>query len=181
MLTKIADNYDIGMVLSDVGLPILGVTCLILATWTTNSTNAYSAALDTTMALKIPDNRRREVTIIVGVIGTLLGAFGILNHVESFLSFLSFLVCPIGGLMMADYWIIGKGKAESWHMLPGFNWVGIISWGISAALAYAIKIEYSGIAFAIVVYLIIEHFVPSSSRKLDGDGAVIPVSVGKED
>ncbi|MBK5247109.1 MAG: cytosine permease, partial [Peptostreptococcaceae bacterium] len=71
-LTKIANNYDISSVLTDVGVPLLGATCLILATWTTNSTNAYSAALDVTMALKVPDNRRREVTIIVGVIGTLL-------------------------------------------------------------------------------------------------------------
>ena len=181
LLTKIANNYDISAVLTDVGVPILGVTCLILATWTTNSTNAYSAALDTTMALKIPDNRRREVTIIVGIIGTLLGAFGILNHVESFLSFLSFLVCPIGGLMMADYWIVGKGKVKSWHIVPGFNWVGIITWAISAALAYAIKIEYSGIVFAIIVYLIIEHFVPSASRKLDGNGEVPEHSVKEEE
>lgn len=170
LLTKIADNYDISAVLTSVGVPVLGVTCLILATWTTNSSNAYSAALDTTMALKIPDNRRREVTIIVGILGIFLGAFGILNHVENFLSFLSFLVCPIGGLMIADYWIIGKGNVKSWHALSGFNWVGIISWAISAALAYAVKIEYSGILFAIVIYLAIEHFIPSASRNLDGDG-----------
>ena len=172
VLTKIADNYDISIVLSDVGIPIFGVTCLILATWTTNSTNAYSAALDVTMALKIPDNRRREVTIVVGVIGTLMGAFGILNHVESFLSFLSFLVCPIGGLMFADYWIIGKGKPMSWHAPPGYNWVGIVTWAISGALAYAVKIEYAGIIFAAVIYLIVERFKPSASRKLDGDGTV---------
>lgn len=173
LLTQIAGNYDISVVLTQVGIPILGVTCLILATWTTNSTNAYSAALDVTMAFKIPDNRRREVTIIVGVIGTLLGAFGILNHVESFLSYLSFLVCPIGGLMIVDYWIVGKGKPASWHEVEGFNWVGIITWIISAALAYVIKIEYSGIVFAIAIYLVIEHFVPSASRKLDGTGEII--------
>lgn len=171
-LTKIADNYDISVVLSDVGIPILGVTCLILATWTTNSTNAYSSALDVTMAFKISDKRRRTVTAVVGVIGTLLGAFGILDHVEEFLSFLSFLVCPIGGLVIADYWIVGKGKRMSWHALPGYNWVGIVTWAVSAALAYLVRIEYTGIVFAIVIYLLIEHFVPSASRNLDGDGYV---------
>ena len=74
--------------------------------------------------------------------------------------------------MFADYWIIGKGKPMSWHALPGYNWVGIVTWAISGALAYAVKIEYAGIIFAAVIYLIVERFKPSASRKLDGDGTV---------
>ena len=64
------------------------------------------------MAFNLPDNRRREVTVVAGIIGTLLGAFGILDHIESFLSFLAFLVCPVGGAMMADYWLVGKGNPK---------------------------------------------------------------------
>ena len=80
LLTKIADNYDISMVLIAVGIPVFGVLALILSTWTTNSTNAYSAGLDIVMALGVPDHRRREVTIIAGLVGTVLGAVGILNR-----------------------------------------------------------------------------------------------------
>lgn len=164
LLTKIANNYDISMVLIAVGIPVLGVLSLVLSTWTTNSTNAYSSGLDLVMAFHIPDNRRREVTIVAGLIGTVLGAVGILNHVEGFLSFLSFLVCPIGGIMMADYWFVGKGKAENWHPVEGFNRIGVISWALAAGLAYLCGIEYLGILFGMVIYLILERFVPSQSR-----------------
>ncbi|WP_164914318.1 purine-cytosine permease family protein [Aminipila luticellarii] len=164
LLTKIAGNYDISMVLIDVGLPVAGVVALILATWTTNSTNAYSSGLDIVMIFKIPDNRRREVTVVAGLIGIVLGAFGILDHVEGFLSFLSFLVCPIGGVMMADYWIVGKGKAENWHPVEGFNKIGVLSWALAAVIAYLCKIEYLGIVVGLVIYLILERFVPSLSR-----------------
>lgn len=107
ILTKIAGEYDISMVLIQVGLPIVGIISIILSTWTTNSSNAYSGGLDIVMAFNIPDNRRREVTIAAGIIGTLLGACGILDHIEGFLSFLAFLVCPVGGIMLAYFCGVG--------------------------------------------------------------------------
>ena len=38
------------------------------------------------MLLHVPDNRRREVTLAVGLVGTFLGVFGILDFIEGFLS-----------------------------------------------------------------------------------------------
>ncbi|NLY82876.1 MAG: cytosine permease [Clostridiales bacterium] len=113
LMTKLADNFDISMVLISIGLPTLGVLALVLSTWTTNSTNAYTAALNLTMAFNIPDNRRREVTAVAGIIGTVLGAVGILDHVEGLLSMMACIACPIGGIMLADYWIIGKGDPHN--------------------------------------------------------------------
>lgn len=156
LLTKIANNYDISMVLIAVGIPVLGVISLILSTWTTNSTNAYSAGLNLIMAFDIPDNKRREVTILAGLVGTILGAFGILQYVEGFLSLLSFVVCPIGGIMIAGYWIIGKGKKENWHAKDGFHWTGIMSWALGTIVAYGFKIEYLGIITGLLFYLVLE-------------------------
>lgn len=165
ILTNVTGEYDIGMVLIKVGMPLVGVIAIILSTWTTNSANAYSGGLDLVMSLKLPDNKRREITIIAGVIGTVLGAFGILNHVEGVLSMLAFLVCPIGGILLADYWIVGKGKPENWHSTEGFNLVSIATWAVSAVLAYLTTYGYTGIIFAFVIYLILERFLPSKSRE----------------
>ncbi|MFI3236677.1 MAG: cytosine permease [Lachnospiraceae bacterium] len=164
VMTKIANNYDISMVLIEVGIPVLGVASMILSTWTTNATNAYTGALDTVMIFNIADNKRREVTLIVGMIGTVLGAFGILNYIEGLLSMLACIACPIGGVMLADYFIIGKGKSENWHAVKGFNWAGVIAWVIGAVVAYYLYIEYSGILIGMVIYLILERFMPSPSR-----------------
>ncbi len=165
VLTKISGEYDISMVLIQVGLPFIGILSIILSTWTTNSSNIYSGGLDVVMAFNLPDNRRREVTVVAGIIGTLLGAFGVLDHIESFLSFLAYLVCPVGGAMIADYWIVGKGKPENWHSVEGTNWTGIISWVIGAVCAYLIGYAYSGILIALVAYIVIEKFIPSQSRE----------------
>lgn len=162
ILTKIAGEYDISLVLIEVGLPIIGVISIILSTWTTNSSNAYSGGLDIVSAFNIPDNRRREVTIVAGVIGTLLGACGILNHIEGFLGMLAFLVCPVGGIMLADYWVIGKGKKENWHSREGIVWPSVIVWAISSFLAYKCGVGYYGIGFSFVLYMLAERFIPSA-------------------
>jgi len=170
LLTKLSGQYDIGMVLISIGLPLLGVISIVISTWTTNSTNAYSAGLNIVMALKIPDNRRRETTFIAGMIGIILGAVGILSHVESVLSLLSYVVCPIGGVILADYWIVGRGKKENFRPIDGVNWAGVISWAVGAIAAYfLIKIEFSGIIIGAIIYVIVEKFIPSSSRNTLSD------------
>ncbi len=179
LMTKIANEYDISTVLINVGIPVLGVTSMILSTWTTNSTNAYTAALDTVMVFNLPDNRRKEVTLVVGLVGTALGAFGILNYLEGLLSMMACITCPIGGVMIADYFIIGKGNPKNFHPVKGFNWAGVIAWILGAIVAYILYIEYLGIAIGLVVYLILEKFMPSPSR---GNGvATERIAEGYED
>lgn len=165
LLTKMSGQYDISMVLIEVGLPLLGIVALVISTWTTNSTNAYSAGLNIVMAFHLNDNRRREATLISGIIGIILCDIGILGHIEGVLSLLSYVVCPIGGVILADYWVVGKGKAENFRPKEGVNWAGVISWALSAIIAYTtIKIEFAGIIAGFVIYLIAERFIPSTSR-----------------
>lgn len=168
LMTKMADDYDISSVLATVGLPFLGIIVLILATWTTNSLNAYSAGLDVVMTFNLPDNKRKFATLIAGLVGIVLAACGILGHIETFLSLLSYVFSATGGIMLVDYWIVGKGKPESWHKVPGFNWAGIIAMVIGIAIAAMIGIDYTGLLWGAIIYLIVERFIPSQSRKLNG-------------
>ena len=46
ILSITAGSYDLTEVLTKYGLPFLGMLVLIFATWTTNTSNAYSAGLD---------------------------------------------------------------------------------------------------------------------------------------
>lgn len=164
LMTKISGEYDVSMVLINVGLPLLGITALIISTWTTNSTNAYSAGLNIVMALKLKDNRRREATLISGIIGIVLCDLGILGHIEGVLSMLSYVVCPIGGVIIADYWIVGKGKKENFRPIDGVNWAGVISWALGAVAAYFIGIEFTGIIAGCLIYIAAEKLIPSTSR-----------------
>ena len=78
---------------------------------------------------------------------------------------LSYVVCPIGGVILADYWVVGKGKAENFRPKEGVNWAGVIAWALGAVIAYTtVKIEFVGIIAGFVIYLIAERFIPSTSR-----------------
>lgn len=165
MLTKMTTDYDISSVLITIGLPVFGVISLILSAWTTNVSNAYSAGLNFVMAFNAPDNRRREVTVAAGIVSIILGLCGILTRVEDVLSMLAYLVCPVGGIMFVDYFIIGKGKAKNWHSVEGWNLVGVAAWIVSVIISFALKIDYLGIVVSAIIYAVIEHFVPSLSRE----------------
>ena len=96
--------------------------------------------------------------------GTLLGLTGIVDNLSTFLGFLAYLVCPIGGIMLADYFILGKGKPENWCSRDGFCISAIIAWAVSAVLSYIIKIDFSSILFAAVIFIVIERYIPALAR-----------------
>lgn len=115
-------NSDITVMFTKVGLPVVGMLVLILATWTTNVGNAYSAGIAAVNMLKLPDDKRAVTTAICGLVGIALSLGGIINYFVSFLSMLSYLITPICAVLIADYWIMGKGKSENWTTFPGVNW-----------------------------------------------------------
>ena len=53
LMAKVAGQHDISLVLIDIGLPILGMIVLILAAWTTNTSNVYLAGIDIVNVLKM--------------------------------------------------------------------------------------------------------------------------------
>lgn len=120
-------EYDISKVLSVLGLPLLGLTALVLAAWTTNVSNAYSGGLALSVLLGLDERRSRIATAIAGGVGTLLAAVGIINYFSAFLSLLSAFVPVCSGVMIASYWIVGRGKKENFRVSPGFSMPGMVS------------------------------------------------------
>ena len=128
-------TYDISVVLASSGLPLVGLIALILATWTTNVSNAYSGGLSLSVLLGQDEKKSQLTTAISGIIGTVLAAVGILNSIQGFLSLLSAIVPALIGTMVADYWIIGKGKSEHFRERKGFYAPGLISFLLGALVA----------------------------------------------
>ena len=142
----------------------LGVLVLILASWTTNSLNAYSAGLDAVMVFAAPDRKRKLVTVLVGAAGILLAVAGILEHIQMFLSLLSYVLSAVGGIMTADYWIVGRGRPEHRHELQGWNRTGVTAAVLAIAAAALIGVDYTGLAWGFLIYLALERLWPSASR-----------------
>ncbi|WP_297232689.1 cytosine permease [uncultured Flavonifractor sp.] len=135
LMSIVTGQYDISTILVSLGMPILGLTALVLATWTTNVTNAYSGGLALSNLLGFTESKFTVTTGIAGAVGTLLAAFGLLNAFQGFLSLMSALIPPLAGVIIAAYWITGKGKRENFTFRPGFSATGLISFVIGALVA----------------------------------------------
>ncbi len=135
MLSICTGTYDISVVLASSGLPLIGLIALILATWTTNVSNAYSGGLSLSVLLGQDEQKSQITTAIAGIIGTILAAIGILDSIQGFLSLLSAIVPPLMGTLIADYWIIGRGKVENYAPRKGFSAPGLISFLAGALIA----------------------------------------------
>ena len=134
LMAKTAGEYDISLVLCDIGLPILGMIVLILAAWTTNTTNAYLAGINLVNILSLKENKRAVVTLISGLIGTVLAVVGFMDWFEAFINWLGAVFTPMAGVMICDYWILRKGNPQKWSPREGFDWLGILACGAGFVL-----------------------------------------------
>lgn len=157
IMTRVAQQYDITLVFCEIGIPIIGMLVLIAATWTTNTTNAYSGGINAVLMFNLVENRRAPATMIAGVIGTVCAIFGLANYFEDFLYILGDALLPTMGVILADYWIVDKGKAENFKIYDGFNWLGIVSWlcgyAVIKFIPYGVPFA-QGIIVAAVLYVI---------------------------
>ena len=136
VLTMVTGKYDISAVLVSVGVPAFGLIALILATWTTNVTNAYSGGLAIGNLFGTGEGKFKFTTVVAGGVGTILGAVGLLGHFQGFLSILTAFIPPIAGVVITSYWIIGKGKGENKVQNKGVDIIGLVSFLLGAVVAY---------------------------------------------
>ncbi|MFC7456276.1 purine-cytosine permease family protein [Brachybacterium sp. GCM10030267] len=126
----------------------VGLLIVITGTLKINDWNLYSSALglvnfvSTTFRVKL---NRMWTTIVLGVVGTILGAAGILGQFESFLSLLGVAFPPIAGIMVAEYFVVKKWRPEleasrSSGLLPEFAPrivpATLVIWAVSAVIGY---------------------------------------------
>ena len=95
LMSVVTGQYDISAILASLGVPFVGLVALVLATWTTNVTNAYSGGLALSNLLGFDESKFKVTTGVAGAIGTLLAAFGLLNAFQGFLSLMSALIPPL--------------------------------------------------------------------------------------
>lgn len=161
VMTKVANQYDITLVFCDIGIPIVGMLVLIAATWTPNTMNAYSGGINAVLMLNLNDDKRAAATMISGGLGTLCAVFGLADHFVDFLNILGDIMMPIIGVIIADYWIIGRGNPQNFDNHKAYNAAGIFSWLAGYAIIKCIPfgIPYGqGIAGAMLIYVLLKRW-----------------------
>ena len=171
-------NHDITAMFANLGLPLLAMLVLILATWTTNTGNAYMAGLAACKILNIKDSKRPIVTVVSSLLGIVLAVGGLANVLSTYVGIIGALLPPTLGLIICDYFVCCKGKKENWTPVRGVNWIGIISWGVAAVFALlenlgvisVFSAAIDGIIISFVLYLILYSLFKNT--KLAGNGPI---------
>lgn len=159
--TLIYQQADVVDVMLAQGFLVLAVLMLFLNIWTTQDNTIYNFAVAGCNLIRT--DKRRTVTVAGAVIGTVLAVFDMYNYLIPFLILLGTFIPPIGGVIMADFWINHKGKYPKLAdvSLPAFNPVGLGAYVIAAIAAYSSPVlpPVVGVIVAIVTYKVLSLLI----------------------
>ena len=136
----------VAIVTSSVGL--IGLLIVLTGTLKINDWNLYSSSLGLVNFVSTAfrrDLHRVTTTIVLGVVGSVLAAAGILGHFTDFLIVLGVAFPPIAGIMIAEYFIVKQWRADLDETralgtlpatAPRLVPATLVVWVISAAVGY---------------------------------------------
>lgn len=93
----------------------LGASIVLFSTVKINDINLYSSSLGLTNALNIFFGRnfnRGTMTIVVGVLGTIMSVAGIIDQFIGFLVLLGVVIPPVVGVIFVDYFVLKRSRKE---------------------------------------------------------------------
>ncbi len=157
VLSILMRTHDIVDIYARTGMPLLALSVLIVATWTINVMNAYSAGLALQPLLRGHRAGRELATVLVGVAGAALAGLGMLTHFNTFLMLLTVVIPPIAGVLLADHWFGQRGQAT-----PGarINVIGVAGWLCGAGATFLVSHPLRsllGIGVAAGAYALLRH------------------------
>jgi cytosine permease len=118
------------------GLATLGILMLFLNLWTTQDNTVYNFAIAGCNLVRT--RRRKTVTVVGAAIGTVLAVLGMYEWLIPFLILLGTFIPPIGGVIMASYFVSYKRQYPALEdtTLPAFNVPGLTAYAIGSLAAY---------------------------------------------
>nr|WP_307992596.1 cytosine permease [uncultured Niameybacter sp.] len=151
----VTGQADISEVMFLQGLIIPAIIVLGLNIWTTNDNALYASGLGFSNITKQP---KSKLVIINGIVGTLLAVI-LYNNFMSWLNLLNTFMPSIGGVIIADYFFINKGKYKDFEeaKFKGVNKVGIIAWALGVLAAHFLPgiTPINAVVTAIVGYVLL--------------------------
>lgn len=146
-------------------LPLLVLA--ILSNWSTCDACLYNATMGYTNSIK--GLNWRNAAIVGTVIGVIAAGTGIIGNIVNWLILLGLVVPPIGGTIIADYYVVRGDRAGFSHDRDtDFNWAAIIAVVIGIAIGYWVNQTYptflfgmAGIASSFVIYIILAKVAPT--------------------
>ncbi|WP_125615789.1 purine-cytosine permease family protein [Specibacter cremeus] len=142
----------------------VGVLIILLGTFKINDWNLYSSGLGVVNFINTVFGRkvnRAVVTLIIGVVGSVLAAGGILDRFIGFLSILGVAFPPVAGIMIAEYFVVKKWRpalqAEATELpatAPVWVPATIVIWVAAALIGYFVPVGIPSINSVVAAFLL---------------------------
>lgn len=130
----VAQEEDILLVMMAFGLGAGALGLVFLSSWVTNVINLYSCSLS--LSSVFPLRRQWHLTVASGALATVAALLNILDSFTTFLIGLSIIFAPIGGIFIADFYLLRRMRPYS---LTNFgssptNWAALLAWALGACV-----------------------------------------------
>ena len=168
LAARAAGSDDPGAMFAAVGLGAAGAVLLTLATLTTNFVNIYMSAL--AWKTLLPKTSDAAVVWSIGAVGAALSAVPAvwLQQYASFMMALGAALVPVGGVLIAHYYLSPPRIDESFinamydasGPFRGMSAPGMIAWGAGAAAYFAagsIGGTLPAFAVSVIVYVALKR------------------------
>lgn len=153
--TLIYGTEHIVQMMTQQELLVWGLAFLFLNMWTTQDKVLYSFSVASANLFR---TKKRHRLVFVGATIALVLAWGdIDNPMTYLLKLFGILIPPIGGIIMADYWLNYQGRFPSLQkQTPAYNGRGILAYVIACAIAFYVPgiSPVNGMIAAAVLYSI---------------------------
>jgi cytosine permease len=157
---------DISEVLLKQGMIVWAMVILGLNIWTTNDNALYASGLGFSNITKLP---KKMLVLFNGVVGTIMALY-LYNNFIGWLSLLNTMLPSIGGIIIADYYMVKRGRYSRLEdtCFEVVRPTAVIAWlaGVLAARFIPGIAPVNSVLCAIGVYLVAEH-VTASIRKTE--------------
>lgn len=166
------------VMIASLGMGLFGAIVLVIGQWTTNDNNLYSSVLGLMNTLdgvsRIP---RMRLTFIAGFISTAIAALGVYTYFVNFLSLLGVFIAPIGGILIADFYICNRKSYDEGEetIQKGFKWDAILAWVIASLVGLSMTARPIGFGWFVqvgdvfpvsLICILVAMFIYSVSQKM---------------
>lgn len=162
LLAHAVGSADITRVItSSVGW--VGILVILLGTFKINDWNIYSSSLGVTNFIDAVFGKqvnRGLVTLVMGVVGSVLAAVGFLGALTPFLSVLGVVFPPIAGIMVAEYFVVKRWRRElsDAENIPATSptWVPatLVIWAVASLIGYFVAFGIPSINSVVVAFVL---------------------------
>lgn len=161
------NEYDLTLILLGFGLVIPSLILMTTNIFTTNAANLYSTGLNLANSFKIGRTKMMLILIGVSAAATLLKPHEA-DFYYTFLNALGNVIPPLAGIIVADYFVVNKGRYlpleksrfVAWNPIPWISWVvSVIIVFTLAAVAPRVQenipAPFTGIVLGAVFHIIL--------------------------